>query len=149
MKKYVKSKVDSSYYKSGRFSEIDNMYLPKFGGGETMASQIVTAVNNLVYWWYNDGGVYTMCDVPGYPENDLTNYANWLYKNVPEIRHILTDIDYCASESDYEYLLQKLCDTVLKFNVLEKYEDRQTTGSIYKCNGPFKYEDRNMALYNG
>ena len=40
-----------------KFDDILNKYMPFTGEGKTMASQLVTAVNKLVYKWYNDGDV--------------------------------------------------------------------------------------------
>lgn len=43
------------------FNEFDGIcyqYLPSRGEGDTMASQIVTAICKLVYKWFNDGDVY-------------------------------------------------------------------------------------------
>lgn len=68
------SSVSWSYFR--RFDEIIDKYLPASGEGENMASQIVTAVNKLIYKWYNDGDVY---DNTGYLEgwaNDISDYAN-------------------------------------------------------------------------
>ena len=40
------------------FDGICDQYLPSRGEGDTMAEQIVTAINKLIYRWFNDGDVY-------------------------------------------------------------------------------------------
>lgn len=59
-----------------KFEAITVKYMPDYGEGETIASQAVTAVNKLIYKWYNDGDVF---DNTKYLEgwwNDLSSYAN-------------------------------------------------------------------------
>ena len=46
--------VDWGYYDNAKFEELNGKYLPERGEGETKATQIITAVNKLVYKWYND-----------------------------------------------------------------------------------------------
>lgn len=48
--------VDWGYF--DKFEWADEKYLPCRGEGETKATQIVTAINKLVYKWYNDGDVF-------------------------------------------------------------------------------------------
>ena len=111
--------VSWEYYDDNRFQIINDMYLPVMGEGETMATQIVTAVNKLVYKWYNDGDVY---DNTLYLEgwvNDLSSYANWLYENLDiRVKRTLENIDKIYIYGDYEDLLQDLADTLLDVNVL-------------------------------
>ena len=57
-----------------------------------MASQLVTAVNKLVYKWYNDGDVYDNIHSLDNWANDLSSYANWPYKYIPESSDILIDV---------------------------------------------------------
>lgn len=40
------------------YDEVIELYLPDRGEGKTKATQIVTAVNKLIYKWFNDGDVY-------------------------------------------------------------------------------------------
>lgn len=118
---------------------IDKYMLPK-GEGETQASQIVTAVNKLVYKWYNDGDVF---DNTKYLEgwaNDLSSYANWLYKNTTEKVKVILDTVYgCLNDSDYEDLLQELTDELLKEEYLEEQNKFEKVGTIYECDGKFKF----------
>ena len=41
-----------------RFEPVIDRFMPLSGEGETVASQVCTAVNKLVYKWYNDGDVF-------------------------------------------------------------------------------------------
>ena len=124
-----------------KFDEINDVYLPVRGEGDTKATQIVTAVNKLVYKWYNDGDVF---DNTGYLTgwaNDLSSYANWLYQNTDaNVQNILYGVFDC-NESDYEDLLKELADLLLDEKVLEEYEKEPAVGSIYDCEGIFKFEE--------
>lgn len=138
--------VNWDYYNNERFDRINDKYLPSFGEGETMATQIVTAVNKLVYKWYNDGDVF---DNTHYLEgwcNDLSHYANWLYKYTDDdhVKETLEGIECCYTAGDYEDLLKVLADTLLDEDAIEGYHKRPAVGSIYDCDGMFKfveYED--------
>lgn len=130
--------VEWSYY--DRFKDITAKYLPSYGEGENMAEQIVTAVNKLVYKWYNDGDVY---DNPRYMTgwcNDLSSYANWLAEYTDQ-KPLLYGIFQCMDEDDYENLLQNLADNLLDAEKLAEYEKKPKAGSIYDCAGPFVFEE--------
>lgn len=133
--------VDWNYYNSERFDRINDKYLPSYGEGETMATQIVTAVNKLVYKWYNDGDVYDNTYYLGGWANDLSSYANWLYQNTEDayVQETLKSIDCCYTDGDYEDLLQVLASTLLDEDVLEGYSERPAVGSVYDCDGLFKF----------
>lgn len=144
MKRYIKSSVDWGYFDKPDFEKINNEYLPDYGQGDTMANQIVTAVNRLVYKYYNDGDVYDNHWFTGLYEdgtNDLSDIANWLRKNVKEVKSTLLEVHECTSESDYEDILKELADTLLTDSVLSRYSDKKATGSIYDCNGIFSVEE--------
>ena len=129
--------VNWGYY--DKFESLINHYMPMRGEGDTMASQIVTSVNKLVYKWYNDGDVYdNSYSLQGWA-NDLSSYANWLAKYVPAIRPELFEIVNCWNDNDYEQLLKKVADIAFDFQMLAKYETEAKVGSIYDCDGPFKY----------
>ena len=55
------------------FDEVFGKYLPNVGEGNTMASQISTAVCKLVYKWFNDGDVYDNSCYDG-GGNDLSSF---------------------------------------------------------------------------
>lgn len=130
--------VDWSYY--NKFEDLINKYMPDEGEGETLASQIVTAVNKLIYKWYNDGDVFDNVNsgLNGWA-NDLSDYANWLYKYAPgDTPHILKRIYDITNEDDYEVLLRELADNLLDENLLNSLE-KNKQGSIYDCDGPFEF----------
>lgn len=132
--------VDWSYYSKKRFEDINEKYLPPMGEGETMATQIVTAVNKLVYKWYNDGDVY---DNTWYLQgwcNDLSSYANWLAEYVHGVDFTLRRIEAAFTDADYEYILQDLADECLNEKFLSQY-DRPKQGTIYDCNGKYKFDE--------
>lgn len=148
--KSLTESVDWSYY--DKFEDLINKYMPDEGEGETFASQIVTAVNKLVYKWYNDGDVFDNVNsgLQGWA-NDLSSYANWLYKYAPgDASVILKNIYGMGDEADYETLLQELADNLLDENLLSTLESK-TQGSIYDCDGPFEfreyYEDEDEDYY--
>lgn len=137
--KTLKEDIDWDYF--DKFEPIINKYMPDRGEGETMASQIVTAVNKLIYKWYNDGDVYDNTrGLPGWA-NDLSDYANWLYKYVPKTQYTLDLIEEVSTDGGYEEILQLLADLTLNEEFLSKYTDEKCLGSIYNCNGPFKFID--------
>lgn len=136
------SRISWSYYK--KFSDVTNKYLTDVGEGTTKATQIVTAINNLVYKWYNDGDVYD--NVHSYLNgwcNDLSSYANWIYENVPSTRKILMRIYHTSREDEYEHILSDLADELLQNEKLEMENEKQSVGSIYKCDGPFEFNEFN------
>ena len=110
------------------------------GEGETRATQIVTAVTKLVYKFYNDGDVF---DNTYYLEgwaNDLSSYANWLYENT-DAKRILDRIEFACTEDDYTDLLADLADKLLDDEYLENMDKFMKVGSIYKCDGKFKFTE--------
>lgn len=123
-----------------KFEKITDKYMPVRGEGETKASQIVTAVNKLVYKWYNDGDVFDNTYYLSGWCNDLSSYANWLEKYT-EASRILHGILGCFTESDYEELLKDLADKLLDEEYLIKQNEIEKLGTIYKCEGKFKFEE--------
>lgn len=132
--------VDWGYY--DKYEELIEKYMPMRGEGETVASQIVTAVNKLIYKWYNDGDVFdTTHHLEGWA-NDLSDYANWLYENTKDAWKILNKISDCVTESDYEDLLQELADTLLNEEYLAEQSKVKKIGTIYDCDGKFKFVEQ-------
>lgn len=128
--------VKWDYY--NKFEAINDKYLPRIGEGETMATQICTALNKLVYKWYNDGDVYdNTYSLEGWV-NDLSSYANWLYKYLPLSQEILDRIED-VNEQGYECLLKDLVDKFLNKETLSYYEKQEKVDSIYECKGKFKF----------
>ena len=128
--------VNWNYYNDPKFDAVDAKYLPVRGEGETMASQIVTAVNKLVYKWYNDGDVFdNRYWLKGWC-NDLSSYANWLFRYA-ELDELL-EIRTIESDGEYEDLLKEVADKCCDMEFLAQYEVPKR-GSVYKCAGPFEY----------
>lgn len=137
---YIKtrSSVDWDYF--DKFTPVIFAYMPSRGEGDTMASQIVTAVNKLIYKWYNDGDVYDNTHhLKGWC-NDLSSYANWLSKYAVGTRHILDSIEYVYSYGEYETLLADLADLCLNEAYLSDY-NRPNEGTIYNCDGKFVFRE--------
>ena len=130
--------VDWDYF--DKFKGILKKYMPKNGEGKTKASQIVTAVNKLIYKYYNDGDVFdNTYYLPGW-ENNESSFANWLYLNTnKKVKAILSRITECMTYDDYEDLLKDLADELLDYKKLEIQEKMPKIGSIYKCDGPFEF----------
>ena len=137
----VNNGVDWDYF--DRFDAILGKYLPDHGEGDTMATQICTSVNKLVYKWYNDGDVYDNTHHMDGWLNDLSSYANWLSEFAEGASPILARIRDCWTHADYEHILKDLADAFLTDDVMAKYEASEKCGSIYKCNGAFKYKEQN------
>lgn len=135
--------VDWGYY--DKFEALTDKYMPMRGEGETVASQIVTAVNKLVYKWYNDGDVFDNTHHLEGWVNDLSDYANWLYENTKDAWKILNKISDCMNGSDYEDLLQELADKLLDEEYLAEQNQHKKIGTIYECDGKFKYVENNEA----
>lgn len=126
-----------NYY--NKFDSINEKYLPVRGEGETKATQIVTAVNKLVYKWYNDGDVYDNTRFLHGWANDLSSYANWLNIYVPNISRVLIGVFVCKTESDYEDLLKDLTDKLFDEEFLAEQDKLPKIGTIYECKGIFEF----------
>ena len=126
-----------------QFVPIINKYIPIVGEGDTMASQAATAVNRLVYKWFNDGDVFdnVMGGMQGWA-NDLSSEANWLLKHCPERgAEILFDISKCFIDSDYTDMLFRLAQAIIDPEYLKGLAEQQKVDSIYECEGPFRFEE--------
>ena len=122
-----------------KFESVIDKYMPIKGEGETKASQIVTAVNKLIYKYYNDGDVFDNTHHLKGWANDLSDYANWLLNNADA--EILYKIAYCYHDDDYEDLLKKLADKLLDENYLIEQNELEKVGTIYDCNGKFEFNE--------
>lgn len=125
-----------------KFETLMEKYLPVRGEGETKATQIVTAVNKLVYKYYNDGDVFDNTHYLKGWANDLSDYANWLYYHT-DARNILDKITTCFSDGDYEELLKELADKLFDEGNLAEQDKIKKAESIYDCVGKFKYAEVN------
>lgn len=120
-----------------KFTDLIETYMPSCGEGETMASQICTAINKLIYKWYNDGDVYDnrYC-LTGWC-NDLSSYANWLDKYINAIE--LNWITGIRTDGQYENLLKELADKYLDAKYLAEMANKPKVGSIYDCEGCYQF----------
>lgn len=131
--------MEWSYFDKREFEEANEKYLPSWGEGDNMATQICTAVNKIIYKWYNDGDVYdNTYSLTGWC-NDLSSYANWLRKYAGA--YILDNIRYAETEEDYENILVKLADNYLDMDFLNAMAKRDKDGSVYNCTGPFIFNE--------
>ena len=126
-----------------KFEDVTQEYMPYSGEGETLASQLVTAINKLIYKWYNDGDVYdNQYTLEGWA-NDLSSYANWMSKYIDGAEDILSMIKTAEDSSDYEFILKLLADTFLgDKEYLDMLSEQPKDGSIYECSGKYKFIDR-------
>lgn len=138
MAKEKKVGVDWSYY--NKFGALESLYLPMRGEGENMATQIVTAVSKLVYKWYNDGDVFDNTHHLRGWWNDLSSYANWLIEYTDKA-DALYKIAFIKTNEEYEQLLKELTDATHDAEYLEEMAKKPKQGSIYECDGVFKFVD--------
>lgn len=114
-----------------QFEDILNRYLPEEGQGDTRAGQTVTAINKLVYAFYNNDAV--IADVlPEYDPN-LKSYATWLRKHTSSRAVLLlVKLEDAEDLDSYAEYLYELTDYLLdepKLRTLSKYN---TVGDIYE-----------------
>lgn len=129
--------------------KLENKYLPESGEGETKASQVVTAVIKLVYKWFNDGDVYDNTYALSGWANDLSNYANWIEKYIPNTSHILRKITEITTEDEYvSEILFPLFNYIFDENILSYFENQPKEGSIYDCNGLYQYAKEGIEDYD-
>ena len=123
-----------------KFSKISKPYLPMKGEGETIATQLSTAWNKLVYKWFNDGDVYdNTYQLVGWC-NDLSSYANWIHAHFPKLATILDRISVCFNDDDYTDLLYDLSEEVAKMD-FETLDCMCSDGSVYECDSPFTFNE--------
>ena len=114
-------------------------YVAPSGEGTNMATQAMTAVNKLIYMWYNNGDVYDCTNRKYAWGNKIESYANWLYKYT-QCEDILDAVRDCHSDEEYEEILENLAYEFLNPNYLEYLEKMPKVDSIYTCEGPFQCE---------
>lgn len=144
--------VEWSYY--NKFEGLNNEWLPARGEGDNAGIQAVTAVNKLVYKWYNDGDVFDNTHALKGWCNDLSSYANWLAEYAKGCHDILFRINTIKNEGEYELLLKDLADLVFDEEYLKaliKEYEGEKVGSIYDCDGEFEcseYDDEEEDEYD-
>ena len=119
-----------------KFGEVLDKYLPRKGEGATMASQLSAALSKIVYRWFNDGDVYDDTTMTGWGE-DLSSYANWIYRYIPEVGPVLRKVHACFTDEDYTNLLYNVSTRISKIIDFELLDTMEARGSIYDCDGPF------------
>lgn len=125
-----------------KFDDVLDEYLPDIGEGETQATQLATALCKLVYKWFNDGDVYdNTYHLSGWA-NDLSSYANWLYKHT-FAKETLLSINGCVTEDDYTDLLYELCEQLAQKDYLEELNAEKSVDSVYTMDGPFEFYEWN------
>lgn len=130
------------------FEKITDEYLPATGEGDTKATQAVTAACKIIYKWFNDGDVFdNQYGMEGFG-NDLSSYANWLYKYCPDTQSILARIYDCYTEGEYTDILADLADSVLDIYYLDELSQMPKAGSIYDCDGPFAFVETDDDEYD-
>ncbi len=131
------------------YSKVLQKYVSASGEGDTMASQVATAVNRILGRFLNDGDTiwsYSLC-----------NEADWLYENAgPEVSDMIDNInDYVFAgsptldgydENTYTEWIGELLDFVCYGGLLESLADEPATGSIYDCSGPVTEAYRSMSF---
>lgn len=129
----------ASWESFDKFDGVIEEYMLPRGEGDTMASQIVTAVNKLVYKAFNDGDVFDNTHHLRGWCNDLSSYANWLYKYAEESQDILEGIENVYTDDEYTDLLYELAVAMLNREFLSEMSKSEKVGTIYDCDGPFKF----------
>lgn len=123
-----------------RFDVMVGKYLPSRGEGDTMATQAVTATAKIVYRFFNDGDVYDNTHGLDGWLNDLSSYANWLHQNIEGAGEILEKVFTISNEDEYSDIIYDLAELVYNEEALEKYDAIGKVGSVYECDGPFRFE---------
>lgn len=122
-----------------KFEPVNDKYLPARGEGDNKATQVCTAVNKIVYKWFNDGDVYdNTYNLKGW-WNDISSFANWLLQYAGA--EILYRISTIKTEQEYTDMLFELCEKYLTPEYLDAAAGMPAEGSVYKCAGPFVYEE--------
>lgn len=135
----ISASVSSSYY--DRYNDVIKQYLPTTGEGDSLATQLVTAITKLIYRWYNDGDVYdNQYGMEGWA-NDLSSYANWIYNHYSSSRPILEKISHTFNDDQYEHILRVLAYKFFVPDFLAEEATKPADGSIYDEDGPFAVVD--------
>lgn len=116
-------------------------YLPECGEGENIANQVATAINKIIFKWYNDGDVYdNRYYLKGW-YNNISSYANWLYfeYNNAEFNELLDSIKVCKTESDYDELICKIEVFANKIDY-ESLTKKEKIDSVYTYNKNIRFK---------
>lgn len=144
MKKMIKAATKTTesvkwgYFK--KFESVNKQYVPESGEGHSLATQAATAINKLIYKWYNDGDVFDNTHYLSGWANDLSSYANWLDKYIDGAGNILGKIAIAKTGAEYSQLLKELADKYLTDSRLGELSNEPAEGSVYDCSGPFRFD---------
>lgn len=130
--KKLKENVNWDFY-NNKIKNMVHKYFPDREENETLASQIVDVIRELVYAWNNDGDVYdnVHSNLKGWI-NDISSYANWLYKYVDGTQDTLKKIyGMSNNKNDYENLLKEIVDKFLDDDFLAQAAKSKEEGNIY------------------
>ena len=122
----------------GKYYDVLSQYLPDTGEGDTMVTQLSTAVNRIVYRWFNDGDtIWT---------EECQSFADWLWQNIARIDAVIDDMNqYMFAGSPYiedrtlsgiyEDCLKEILDIAADRDLLNDLDSRPANGSVYDCEG--------------
>ena len=129
---------DDSWSAFDKFKKIKD-YLPDYDEGDNMANQASTAINKLIYRWFNDGDVYdnTRFSNPGV--TDLSPYANWLASYIDGMDEILEQVWNCRTDEEYTRILYVAAEELEE--VIDDYASKEKHDSVYECDGDFEIEE--------
>ena len=119
---------------------LKSLYLPYSGEGDNMANQAVCALNKITSGWTANKDLFDNKhnQVKRFNKNDLSSFAIWLEQNIGETKEILSKIDTCFNNINYEALLQELNNTILREPLLKAYAKTKCKGTVYDCKGTYK-----------
>lgn len=121
-----------------KYYEVLTQYLPDTGEGNTMATQLVTAVDRIVYRWFNDGDtIWT---------DECQSFADWLCENIGGIDVVIDDMNQYmfagfpyikdwTFRGIYENCLKKILDIATDRDLLNDLDSRSKEGSIFDSQG--------------
>lgn len=101
-------------------------YLPNKWEWETKAEQLATAVNKLIYRYYNDWDRYD----EDYG-NNVSNYANWIEKNAFELPESV------STNSEYEANLKEILNKTM--DMIDNLKNDKKVWSVYKTEWKWTY----------
>lgn len=117
-----------------KYYEVLTQYLPDTGEGDTMATQLATAVDRIVYRWFNDGDtIWT---------DECQPFADWLWENIDGIDTVIDDMNQymfagfpyikdLTFRGIYENCLKRILDIATDRELLNSLDSRPLEGSVF------------------